>query len=263
MAQMSQNGRLQPFLRELEDDRELDDETKVTVAELARTRLPARGRGLRPPHPRAALSRPSRRRAACAPPHASAAGARRRPSRRTACSRAADRPRSRTPAGRRPRSAGIWPASCAAATSSRRCADPLVGDLDDAVLHRAGLRPELDPGRGEEAAAGKHAPLEVVEERVDQRAELRRAGRRSRASGRCTSALKICERRLDRRELQLLLRAEVGVEAALRDADVRRRPPIVIPSSPSIVARLARSAGSSPCSARRPSAVSGPPSPWT
>jgi hypothetical protein len=36
MAQMSQAGRLQPFLRELEDDRELDDETKVTLAEIAR-----------------------------------------------------------------------------------------------------------------------------------------------------------------------------------------------------------------------------------
>ena len=35
MAQLSQNGRLQPFLRELRDDRELDDETKVTLAELA------------------------------------------------------------------------------------------------------------------------------------------------------------------------------------------------------------------------------------
>jgi hypothetical protein len=35
MAFLSQNGRLQPFLRELEDDRELDDETKVTLAELA------------------------------------------------------------------------------------------------------------------------------------------------------------------------------------------------------------------------------------
>ena len=35
MAQMSQDGRLQPFLRELESDRELDEETKVTVAELA------------------------------------------------------------------------------------------------------------------------------------------------------------------------------------------------------------------------------------
>jgi len=35
MAYLSQNGRLQPFLRELEDDRELDDHTKATLAELA------------------------------------------------------------------------------------------------------------------------------------------------------------------------------------------------------------------------------------
>ena len=35
MAQMSQSGRLEPFLVELEHDRELDDETKGTLAELA------------------------------------------------------------------------------------------------------------------------------------------------------------------------------------------------------------------------------------
>jgi hypothetical protein len=35
MAHLSQNGRLQPFLRELRDDRELDDETKDNLAELA------------------------------------------------------------------------------------------------------------------------------------------------------------------------------------------------------------------------------------
>jgi hypothetical protein len=35
MAHLSQNGRLQPFLRELAADGELDAETKVTVAELA------------------------------------------------------------------------------------------------------------------------------------------------------------------------------------------------------------------------------------
>ncbi len=35
MAHRSQNGRLQPFLRELADDRELDAETKSTLAELA------------------------------------------------------------------------------------------------------------------------------------------------------------------------------------------------------------------------------------
>jgi hypothetical protein len=35
MARMSQNGRIEPFLHELARDREIDDETKVTLAELA------------------------------------------------------------------------------------------------------------------------------------------------------------------------------------------------------------------------------------
>ena len=35
MAQMSQSGRLAPFLYELEHDRDLDAETKGTLAELA------------------------------------------------------------------------------------------------------------------------------------------------------------------------------------------------------------------------------------
>jgi hypothetical protein len=35
MAHMSQNGRLQPFLRELDGDRELDMETKAMLSELA------------------------------------------------------------------------------------------------------------------------------------------------------------------------------------------------------------------------------------
>ncbi len=35
MAYLSQNGRLQPFLRELEHDRDLDEHTKETLAELA------------------------------------------------------------------------------------------------------------------------------------------------------------------------------------------------------------------------------------
>ena len=35
MAHMQQNGRLQPFLRELEDDGELDQETKSTLSEIA------------------------------------------------------------------------------------------------------------------------------------------------------------------------------------------------------------------------------------
>jgi hypothetical protein len=35
MARMSQAGRLQPFLRELDADADLDVETKLTIAELA------------------------------------------------------------------------------------------------------------------------------------------------------------------------------------------------------------------------------------
>ena len=35
MAHMSHTGRIQPFLRELQDDRDLDDATKDSLAELA------------------------------------------------------------------------------------------------------------------------------------------------------------------------------------------------------------------------------------
>ena len=35
MARMAQNGRLEPFLDELEDDAELDDDTKANLSELA------------------------------------------------------------------------------------------------------------------------------------------------------------------------------------------------------------------------------------
>jgi len=35
MAHMSQTGRIQPFLRELADDRDLDPEKKSTLSELA------------------------------------------------------------------------------------------------------------------------------------------------------------------------------------------------------------------------------------
>jgi hypothetical protein len=35
IAQLSQNGRIQPFLRELDADADIDAETKITLAELA------------------------------------------------------------------------------------------------------------------------------------------------------------------------------------------------------------------------------------
>ena len=57
MAQMSQSGRIVPFLDELERDADLDDVTKVTLAEIATDEtLPPRRRGLRLPHARAALA---------------------------------------------------------------------------------------------------------------------------------------------------------------------------------------------------------------
>ena len=58
MAAMSQAGTLAPFIANLHHDDELDDSTKGTIAEIAERReLPARGRGLRPPHAPLPLSR--------------------------------------------------------------------------------------------------------------------------------------------------------------------------------------------------------------
>ncbi len=39
IAHMSQMGRLMPFLRELEDDQDIDHETKATLTELASDRV--------------------------------------------------------------------------------------------------------------------------------------------------------------------------------------------------------------------------------
>ena len=51
MAAMSQAGTLAPFIANLHHDDDLDDSTKGTLAEIAERReLPARPRGLRPPH---------------------------------------------------------------------------------------------------------------------------------------------------------------------------------------------------------------------
>ena len=58
MAALSQEGRIEPFLMELQQDEELDDQTKGTVTELARDAgLPARGCGLPPRHAPAPLTR--------------------------------------------------------------------------------------------------------------------------------------------------------------------------------------------------------------
>src|SRR5215470_8417644 len=43
----------------------------------------------------------------------------------------------------------------------RETLTPRILDLGDPILHRTGMRVELRGDRGEEAAAGKHAPLDV------------------------------------------------------------------------------------------------------
>ena len=79
---------------------------------------------------------------------------------------------------------------------------------------RSGAGAHLQDGAGEEAAAGERAPREVVEERVAHGDELRE----SRCGGeRGFDDLGVEDPSgfVDGGELQLLLRAEVGVDAAL------------------------------------------------
>ncbi len=90
----------------------------------------------------------------------------------------------------------------------------------DLFLDRSRTGAHLQDGAGEEAAARERAPHEMVEERVADRDELRESRRRG-------------ERRfddlgledppgfVDGGELELLLRAEVGVDAALAHVEPR------------------------------------------
>ena len=86
------------------------------------------------------------------------------------------------------------------------------------VAYGAGVGVDLGCDGGEEAAAGKHAALEVGEERLAERAEASDPGR---PVERGIDDFGVEDRvgRLDRRELQLLLRPEVGEEAALAHPD--------------------------------------------
>ena len=101
------------------------------------------------------------------------------------------------------------------------CREPALkrGDL---FLDRSRARSHLEDGPGEEAAAGERAPHEVVEEGIAHGDELRESGRGG-------------ERRFDDLgledaagfvhggELEILLRAEVGVDAALAHVERARR----------------------------------------
>ena len=78
---------------------------------------------------------------------------------------------------------------------------------------------DLGRGAGEEAAAGKHLVAEMVDERVGERQDRRQAG----LGGVAPSDDDLVEDVLggvDGRELKLLLRAEMGVEAALAHPDL-------------------------------------------
>ena len=101
------------------------------------------------------------------------------------------------------------------------CREPVL-ERGDPFLDRSRTGAHLEDRAGEEATAGERAPREVVEERVAHRDELSESGR----SG---------ERRLDDLgledptgfvdggELQLLLRAEVGVDRRSCSCRARRR----------------------------------------
>src|SRR5581483_3618492 len=103
-----------------------------------------------------------------------------------------------------------------------RLADPPLDQLQPAVErlrellpHRPGMRVELGGRRREEAPAGEDGTLEVAEEVVAERLEPGEGGRRlaRRPDHRLREDL---GGRVDRGELQLLLRTEVRIEPALR-----------------------------------------------
>src|SRR5205085_4544782 len=91
---------------------------------------------------------------------------------------------------------------------------PVGRDLDRLIADWAGVRVHLRGDGGEEAAPGKDAPLDVCEESLRERAQARQARRR--VVGRLDHLHgEDRARGLDGRELQVLLRTEVGEQAAL------------------------------------------------
>ena len=84
----------------------------------------------------------------------------------------------------------------------------------DAVAHRAWSVVELGRGRGEEAAAGEHLALGVVDHVVAQGPDARKSLRRLAGGIDDLLAKERCGV-VDGGQLQLLLRAKVGEETAL------------------------------------------------
>ena len=97
--------------------------------------------------------------------------------------------------------------------------EPASEEGGDLFFDRTRVGVELGCGRDEEAAAGEDAAFEVAEEGFAERFEAGE-GRSTASVGRDHVVAEDLGRGLDGGELQLLLGAEVGVEAALAHADV-------------------------------------------
>ena len=111
-------------------------------------------------------------------------------------------------------SAGSSCCSSAVTTNWRMSAGESALKRGDLFLDRSRSGAHLQDGAGEEAAARECAPHEVVEERVAHGDELRESGR----GGECRLddlGLEDPCRLVHGGELEILLRAEVGVDAAL------------------------------------------------
>ena len=103
------------------------------------------------------------------------------------------------------------------------CGEPAL-ERGDPFLDRSGAGAHLEDSSREEAATGEGAAREVVEERVAHRDELRETGRRG--QGRFDDlGLEDASRFVDGRELQVLLRTEVRVDAALAHVEGRGEVP--------------------------------------
>ena len=114
--------------------------------------------------------------------------------------------------------ASMLPSACASSNRVDEEPHPLRGQRDGLVADRAALRAELYAYRHVEATARVDLVLHVPQEQLDQ---LPQAPERRRRHQRGLDHELVEERvrGLDRRQLQLLLRAEVGEEPALAHPD--------------------------------------------
>ena len=111
--------------------------------------------------------------------------------------------------------------SCRSSATTDELADQrgeIALEGGELLLDRTGTRAHLEDGSGEEAAARERLAREVVEEGVADRDELSEP--RCGDQGRCDDlGVEDLPGLVHRGELELLLRAEVGVDAALAHAE--------------------------------------------